>query len=65
MTYCIQFVDDLMTVSDANGDGFDAFEVDPERPWDAVETLAEWGREYALDPCQALRELRLHLRNCW
>ncbi len=64
MNYRIEFVDDLMTVADANGDGFDAFEVDPERPWDAVEALAEWGREYSLDPCQSLRELRSHLRDC-
>jgi hypothetical protein len=64
MTYRIEFVDDLMTVADANGDGFDAFEVDPERPWDAVEALAEWGREYSLDACDALRELRAHLKDC-
>ncbi len=64
MNYRIEFVDDLMTIADVNGDGFDAFEVDPERPWDAVEALAEWGRQYALDPCQSLRELRLHLHAC-
>jgi hypothetical protein len=51
-----------MTIVGDNGDGFDACEVDPQRPWDAVETLAEWGREYALDACQVLKELRAHLR---
>jgi hypothetical protein len=64
MPYRIEFVDDLMTITDDNGDGFDAFEVDPQQPWDAVETLAEWGREYDVDPGQALRELRRHLRAC-
>ncbi len=64
MPYRIEFVDDLMTIADENGNGFDAIEVDPQRPWDAVETLTEWGREYDVDPCQALRELRRHLRAC-
>jgi len=64
MNYRIEFVNELMTVADADGYGHDAFEVDPEQPWDAVETLAEWGREYSLDACQALRELRTYLRDC-
>jgi hypothetical protein len=64
VTYHIQFVDDLMTIVGDDGDGFDACEVDPQRPWDAVETLAKWGREYDLDAVGALGELRRHVKNC-
>jgi hypothetical protein len=64
MNYRIEFDDDLMMVLDDENNGHDAFEVDADRPWDAVETLAEWGREYSLDACNALRELRIHLREC-
>ena len=64
MNYRIEFVNELMTIADENGDGHDAFEVDPHEPWDAVEALAEFGREYSLDVCQALRELRAYLRDC-
>jgi hypothetical protein len=64
MKHYIEFVNELMTVADADGNGYDAFEVDADEPWDAVETLAEWGREYSLDACQALKELRAYLRDC-
>jgi hypothetical protein len=64
MNYRIEFVDDLMTIVGDSGDGFDAFEVDPQRPWDAVEALAEWGREYDLDAIEALGALRSHLEAC-
>ncbi|MCI0333560.1 MAG: hypothetical protein L0228_10095 [Planctomycetes bacterium] len=64
MNYRIEFVEELMTVADADGNGYDAFEVDPEQPWDAVEALAKWGREYSLDTCHALRELRAYLKDC-
>lgn len=64
MNYRIEFVNELMTVADADGNGYDAFEVDPDEPWDAVEALVEWGREYSLDAVQALRELRAYLKDC-
>jgi hypothetical protein len=64
MKYRIEFVEELMTIADEDGNGYDAFEVDPEQPWDAIEALAKFGREYALDACQALRELRAYLRDC-
>jgi hypothetical protein len=64
MNYRTGFDDDLMMVLDDENNGHDAFEVDPNEPWDAVETLAEWGREYSLDACQALKELRAYLRDC-
>jgi hypothetical protein len=64
MIYRIEFVNELMTIADADGNGYDAFEVDPEQPWDAVEALAEWGRKYSLSACHALRELRAYLREC-
>lgn len=63
MNYRIDFDDDLMMVLDDENNGHDAFEVDPERPWDAVETLAEWGRKYARDACEALEDLRAYLRD--
>jgi len=64
MNYRIEFVDGLMTVMDADGNGYDAFEVDPNKPWDAVVALASFGREYSLDACRALRELRAYLQDC-
>jgi hypothetical protein len=64
MKYHIEFVEELMTIADEDGNGHDAFEVDPDEPWDAVEALAEFGRQYSLDACQALRELRAYLRDC-
>ena len=64
MKYRIEFVEELMTVADEDGNGQDAFEVDADEPWDAVEALAEFGREYSLDPCQALKKLRAYLRDC-
>lgn len=64
MKYRIEFVEELMTIADGDGNGYDAFEVDPEQPWDAVEALAKFGRAYSLDACQALKELRAHLRDC-
>lgn len=65
MDYEIEFIDDLMTVVDEQGYGQDAYEVDGERPWDAVEKLAAWGRQYDLDACQSLKELRTHLKECY
>ena len=64
MDYEIEMVDDLMTLIDGDGHGCDAFVVDPAHPWDAVETLVRWGREYELDPVDALSELRRHLKAC-
>lgn len=64
MNYRIEFLEELMTVADADGNGYDAFEVDPSEPWDAVEALVEFGREYSLDVCQALKELRAYLKDC-
>lgn len=64
MNYRIEFADDLMMVLDDENNGHDAFEVEADRPWDAVEALAEWGREYSLDACQALKELRAYLGAC-
>lgn len=64
MQYRLEFTDDLMTVLDDDGNGHDAFAVEPDRPWDAVEALAEWGRQYDLDPVEALGALRRHLKHC-
>ncbi len=64
MDYEIELVDDLMTLIDADGNGCDALVVDPARPWDAVETLVHWGREYDLNAIDALHELRQHLDGC-
>ena len=65
MKYRIEFVDELMiVVDDQDGLSHDAFEVDANEPWDAVEALAEFGREYSLDACQALKKLRAYLRDC-
>ncbi len=62
--YEIEMVDDLMTLIDEDGHGCDAFIVDPARPWDAVETLVAWGREYDLNEIDALGELRRYLKAC-
>lgn len=64
MNYRIEFVEELMTVVDDDGNGYDAFEVDSDEPWDAVEALAKFGRTYTLDACQALRALRTYLKAC-
>ncbi len=64
MDYHIEFTDDLMTVLDEAANGRDAHVVDPDRAWDAVETLVRWGREYELDAVDALGELRRHLKAC-
>ena len=64
MKYRIEFVEELMTIADEDGNGHDAFEVDPDEPWDAIEALAKFGREYSLDVCQSLKELRAYLRDC-
>ncbi len=64
MDYEIEFADDLMTLVDEDGHGRDAVVVDPARPWDAVETLVRWGREYDLNAIDALGELRRHLKAC-
>lgn len=64
MTYHIDFLDELMTIVSDEGESFDAFEVDPQCPWNAVETLAKWGRKYQLDEVDALRALRRHLKEC-
>lgn len=60
----IEMVDDLMTVIDEKGHGRDGVVVDPARPWDAVETLVHWGREYDLNEINALGELRRYLKAC-
>jgi hypothetical protein len=64
MKYRIEFADGLMMVLDDENHGQDAFEVDSELPWDAVETLAEWGRQYSLNAVDVLRALRAYLREC-
>ena len=64
MDYEIEMVDDLMTLIDGDGHGCDAFVVDAARPWDAVETLLAWGREYDLSAVDSLHELRQHLDGC-
>ena len=64
MNYRIEFVNELMTVADGHGYGHEAYEVDRERPWDAVAVLAEWGRKYSLDACRAMKKLRSYLRDC-
>ena len=64
MDYEIEMVDDLMTLIDGDGHGCDAFVVVPTRPWDAVETLLAWGREYDLSAVDALHELRQYLDGC-
>jgi hypothetical protein len=64
MKHYIEFVNELMTVADADGNGYDAYEVDPDEPWDTVEALARFGRQYDLDPVLALGELRRHLKHC-
>jgi hypothetical protein len=64
MNYRIEFVEELMTIADEDGNGHDAFEVDPNEPWAAVEALAKFGREYLLDACQSLKELRSYLKAC-
>ena len=64
MKYRIEFVEELMTIADEEGNGHDAFEVDPDEPWKAVEALARLGRQYSLDVCQSLKELRSYLRDC-
>jgi hypothetical protein len=64
MEYEMEMVDDLMTLIDGDGHGCDAFVVDPARPWDAVETLVAWGREYDLNEIDALGELRRYLKAC-
>jgi hypothetical protein len=64
MNYRIEMVEELMTVADDDGNGHNAFEVDPDKPWDAIEALAKFGREYSLDACRALGELRRYLKDC-
>ncbi|MCI0493336.1 MAG: hypothetical protein L0Z07_10420 [Planctomycetes bacterium] len=64
MTYRIEFVDDPMTVMDADGNGHDACVVDPRQPREAVNTLAHWAIPYKLDVFQALLKLRAYLRAC-
>lgn len=64
MKYRIEFVEELMTIADEDGNGHDAFEVDPEQPWDAVEALASLGRQYALDAIESMGILRRYLKDC-
>jgi hypothetical protein len=64
MTYRIEMVEELMTVADDDGNGHDAFEVDPENPWDAIEALAKFGREYSLDAIESMGILRRYLKDC-
>ena len=64
MNHRIEFVNELMTVADDDGYGYDAYEVDPDQPWEAVEALVRFGRQYDLDPVSALGELRRHLKDC-
>ena len=53
-----------MTVAEDDGNGHDAFEVDSDEPWDAVEALAKFGRKYSLDAIESLRVLRRYLKDC-
>ena len=64
MKYRIEMVEELMTIADEDGNGHDAFEVDTDEPWDAIEALAEFGRQYSLDAIDALGELRRYLKDC-
>ena len=64
MNYRIEMVEELMTVADDDGNGHDAFEVDSDKPWDAVEALAKFGRQYSLDAIESLRILRRYLKDC-
>ena len=64
MDYHIEFVDDLMTIIDEDGNGRDAFVVDPDSPWDAVEVAGSLGTRIRLDAVDALGELRRHLKDC-
>ncbi len=64
MNYRIEFEDNLMMLLDDENNGHDAFVVGPDQAWDAVEALAEWGRQYALDSVDALGELRRYLKAC-
>ncbi len=64
MNYRIEMVEELMTVADDDGNGHDAHEVDPDCPWDAVEVLAKWGREYSLDAIESIGILRRYLKDC-
>ena len=64
MKYRIEMVEELMTIADEDGNGHDAFEVDADEPWDAVEALAEFGRQYSLDPIESLGILRRYLKDC-
>jgi len=64
MTYRIEFVDDLMTVVDADGNGHDAFVVDPKQPLDGLETITDWTRRYDFNIFHALLKLRAHLHSC-
>jgi hypothetical protein len=64
MKYHIEMVEELMTIADEEGNGCDAFEVDPDQPWEAVEALAEFGRQYSLDVCASLKELQGYLKEC-
>ena len=62
--YRIEFVEELMTIADQEGKGHDAFEVDPDQPWGAVEALAEFGRQYSLDAVESIGILRRYLKDC-
>jgi hypothetical protein len=64
MTYRIEFVDDLMTVMDADGNRHDACAVDPRQPREAVDALAHWASPYKLDVFPALLTLQAYLRTC-
>ncbi len=54
----LDFDDDLMSVRDDDGNRYDGFVVDPQRPWDAVACLTKWGREYSLDLIETIWHLR-------
>lgn len=60
----IEFDDHLMMVLDEENNGHDAFVVESDQAWDAVEALAEWGRQYEFDPVEALGELRRYMKAC-
>lgn len=64
MNYRIEICDDLLMVLDQENNGHEAYEVDPDQPWDAARALLECAGQYDLDPVAALGELRRYLKDC-
>ena len=54
----IEFVDDLMTIVDQNGDGYDAHIVEAVGRDEAERKIDEWAGTYRFDVARAKRELR-------